>query len=386
MRPNDARDANSGGLRPSNPVTGADPGGEPMRNRMDDEHVAALHDGRLGERERDELHRQIMADDFELDVFGETAAVLREIEEAHGAALPVAAADPAPSHGDASPVEFAGRGESDSVIPLSTRRPPPSSVIDVDDGAPEDSGDGVIPIRSRRAPGRRWMMYGAIAAGLAGIGLATEMRRRSGSAFDDPVGAIAMLEGGAARGPAAGWDEEPWRPPPTRGFEDRKVAFEQLAVRSGVYLVDLELADAARDTAAVRSLAGEMEAQLDSVRGTGGIADVYRRAKNAGPDSARPLLAQGRENLRTFLRSEWLELGVWAETARTAAVRRDAAFFRKGRTRRVLERLATSPELDDETRKALGTVRGAISGSGNVNVAALQKHLTELLRIAGKKR
>ncbi|HYH80294.1 MAG TPA: hypothetical protein VEX86_10865 [Longimicrobium sp.] len=386
MRPNDPGEANSGGSRPSNPLRDVDAGGEPMRNRMDDEHVAALHDGRLDERERDELYSRLLADDDELDVFAETAGVLRELEEARGAVPPTTAvATDSRTLGTRAPSLEAAAPDAGGVIPLSTRRPASSNAVDTVDttAAAEDADDGVIPIRSRRAPGRRWMTYGAIAASVVGVGLAAALLARGGDGrLDDPVSAVAMLEGGAAPGPAAGWDESWSR---FRGAPD--AAIDPAAVRIGAHLVDLELADASRDTAAVHTLGGDVAALLGNMRGGAGAAAIYRKVQQASPDSVAPLLAQGREEVRTLLGSvDGLELGIWAETGRTAAARRDTAFFRRSETRAVMERLAASPEFDEETVAALGAVRDAIPEQGQVDMAALQQRLSTLLRIAGQKR
>src|ERR1700754_4108524 len=113
MQPNDPRAVNSGDTRPSNQTPGTEMDAQATRNWMDHERVAALHDGKLGDRERDELLADIAADEDESWLFAETAAVLADMEAAHGGA---------------------------TVIPIESRR---------------------------RSPARRWMAYGAIAAGVA---------------------------------------------------------------------------------------------------------------------------------------------------------------------------------------------------------------------------
>jgi hypothetical protein len=364
MRPNDAGEANSGGMRPSNPVTGADPGGEPMRNRMDDERVAALYDGRLDAHERDELHRQIMADDFELDVFGETAAVLRELEEAQASA-------------SSAPVE--------RVIPISSRRPPAPELVVTDSAASPDVADdpreGVISLDSRRRPSRRWA-YGAIAAALVALAVAPALvSRLRDTRLDDPARAVAMLDGAAARRPAEGLDAAFGI---TRGGPGQPRELEPTAVRVGAYLVDLELAAASRDTT-VRALSDKVAGLMDDVSGSSGTASVYRAIGSARPGAdVKPLLAQGREAVRQAMPAEWLELGVWAEAARTAAARHDAGFFRSRRSRAAVERAAALPDPDKTIGPALNAVRGAIPTKGTPDWAKLENRLTGLLGAAGR--
>jgi hypothetical protein len=363
---------------------------------MDDERVAALHDGRLGVRERDELLSGVLADDEEYALFAETAAVLRELEEAHASTPSSSAA------GGGDDAAASGEHGSGGVIPLATRRPPVPPITAAGADAPVDSRDsaqsgdsrvGVISLDSRRrSQARPWRVYGAIAAGLVGIGLAATLLTRSrDTRLDDPTRAVAMLEGGAARGPAAGWGE---------AFQGRKRGGTQqfriavIAVRLGAYLVDLELAAASRDTA-LSGLSGDVVALLeqDSAFGGGQAASVYReveRAAAANPRAdVRPLLARGRKAMRfVAIPPEWLELGVWGEAARTAAARHDAGFFRSGRTGAVLERATTLPELDKSTGAALRAVRAAIPADGHTLTAeewsTLQAQITKLLRLAGR--
>lgn len=377
------------------------PGGEPMRNRMDDERVAALHDGRLDAHERDELLSSVLADDEEYALFAETAAVLREIEEAHASAPPALAAPPAnvASHVDAAPAR--AEHASDDVIPLATRRPPAPPITDA--GAPVDSSDsaqsgdsrdGVISLDSRRrAPRRQWRVYGSIAAGLVGIGLAaTLFTRARDTRLDDPMRAVAMLKAGAAPGPAAGWNEA--FGPIFRGGKGNgeQPNPEPLAVKLGAYMVDLELAAASHDSALTR-LGDRMAGLLDDVPLGDSAAKLYRKIARTAAANPRadvgPLLARGREAVRSaVIAPEWLELGIWAEAARTAAVRHDSGFFRDRRTRAVLERAATLPELDESTGAALGAIRAAIPADGRTLSTAkwskLEGKVIALMRSAGR--
>jgi|GEM_PF-936940 len=370
---------------------------------MDDERVAALHDGRLDAHERDELLSRVLSDDEEYDIFAETAAVLREIEEAHASSPPSSAgADPmgVEPAADVAPHANIARGghASDDVIPLATHRPPtPEGAAEPRPAEPEPhagSRDGVISLDSRRrAPRRPWAMYGSIAAGLVGLGLAaTLLTRARDTRLDDPAMAVAMLEDGAARGPAAGWNEVVGSS--TRGGEanGKQLDPEPLNVQLGAYMVDIELAAASHDTSVVR-LSRTIIHLLGQVTLGDSAAKFYGKVDSAAAANpradVRPLLAQGREAVRSgVIVPEWLELGIWAEAARTAAARHDAGFFRSRRTRALLDRASTLPEMDGDTRAALKAVRAAIPVGGRSLDAKqwdeLRRDIAGLLGAAGK--
>lgn len=388
MQPNDPRGVNSGGSRPSNQPAGSEPDAQETRIWMDHERVAALHDGKLGAPERDELLAGIAADDDQSWLFAETAAVLAELEAAHAADAdprdgtdaddpPAFVADPPPAP-TVEPVAAA-----DGVIPIATRRPaetPPAPTADDEAAAHED--DGVIPIASRRRSPRRWMAYGAIAAVLVGIGVTAALLNRAENArLDDPVSAVAMLERGTAPGLAEGWDET-WDPAKRSGNVHRK-APEPLAVQVGAYLVDLELAAAAGDTATVRNVSAAMSDLLITQTRGGDAAEPYEAIRK--DDRNVPArLAEGRDRVRNWVDTDWLELGIWAETARNAAARRDAAFFRQPATRRVLDRAAALHDDHDKVPTALAAVRAALPrDDGRANWKDLEDRLRDLLTAAG---
>jgi hypothetical protein len=348
---------------------------------MDHERVAALHDGRLGPHERDELLNDLLSNDDEYELFAETAAVLREIEEAHGSASPASSAvDPLDRPAPAADGD-------DGVIPLTTRRPQsPAGALEVDTAPAAAQDDRVVSLDSRR-PGRtRWMAYGALAAGLAGLALAAALLTNRGEGpLDDPREAVALLEDGATRGPRAGWAYELW--PPKRGGDSEAGPEDQLAVRLGAYLVDLELAAAPRDTAALGLLSAKVERSLDGVNGSSLAANAYRtisQRPSMQQSEAERLLAQGREFIQARMPAEWLGLGVWIETARTAAVRRDAGFFHSRYSRSALERAEALPGLDEPSRNALAAIRGALPVEGPPKWEALENALGELLREAAR--
>ncbi|HET7233833.1 MAG TPA: hypothetical protein VFJ16_27730 [Longimicrobium sp.] len=366
---------------------------------MDHERVAALHDGKLAGAERDELLAAIAANDEEYELFAETAGVLRELEAARSS-TPAASPDAVTISAPPGPVVDTDADmddDSNDVIPIATRRPADAPAADAsgDTGGGED---GVIPIGSRRkAPGRRWMVYGALAAVLAGIGVTAALLNRSANALlDDPVRAVRMLEAGAAPGVAAGWNDV--FQSRTRGAGDN-LTEEQRTVRVGAYLVDLELAFAAQQADSIQVISGRVERLLDGMRGGGAVSPPYRDLA-AGRGDTRELLADGRERVRALMQPDWLELGIWAEAARTAAVRHDAEFFRSPRISRVLDRadsLATGVEpnqssgpervtgrtaVNEPMRTAVANVRRALPAGNRANWQALAADLTELLRAA----
>lgn len=348
------------------------------------ERVAALHDGRLSPEDRDELLNELFADEFESDVFAETAAVLRELEEAHAAKAP---AGDAVIPGEPPPPDTDVHG---AVIPLASRRPPePVIETELEMSTAPVQGDGVIPLAPRRpTTSRRWLAYGALAAGIAGLALAAALLSNRGGdrRMDDPADAIAMLDR-RELGPAAGWDNL-WIV--TRGLT-KITDDDRLAVRLGATVVELELAAAAtaRDTS-VEELSGTIAELLrrSAIDGSGPTVAMYdsiNQLAKQGESDIEPLLAAGREGIRGLLPGEWLELGVWAETARTAALRHDADFFRTRDSRAALERIATLPDID----KPLATVRQLIPPDGRMDWPAndprwtmLADSLADLLREA----
>jgi len=357
---------------------------------MDHERVAALHDGKLDAREQDELLAAIAADDDESWLFAETAAVLADLEAAHAGATP-ADTDPVhPADGDAPPATFTagpppspvaadGEREDDGVIPLATRRPAVAPAAGTESETAARKDDGVIPIESRRrSPARPWLVYGAMAAVLAGIGVTAALLSRSANArFDDPHRAVAMLDGGAARGIPANWNDI------KRGADDHYTP-EGRAVQIGAHMVDLELAAAARDTFNVRDIARKIAALLEGQAGGGVVDGPYQELANGAADIPK-LVSDGREGVRQLLKGDGLELGIWGETARAAAMRRDAAFFRLRATRQALDRAAALPDPDGKIGPALGSVRAALPADGRAtNWAALEQRLSGLLRAAGR--
>jgi len=359
--------------------------------RMDDERVAALLDGRLAAGERDEVLARVTADPDEYDAFAELAAVLHDIEAEHGTspvfdeveeAAPLApasslAAPPAAAQG----VETPRPGEPEGVISLEGRRTwTPHEPDDRSIATP-----GITPIGTRRGPRVRPWMYGALAAGIATIGLTFALLNQP--SLHDPAGAVRTLRDGTAPGVAAGWNE-PWRGT-TRGgsstpSDTTEAAEQAAAVRLGALLVDLELATPnPRDTLFV-TVNQKVKAELEGIGGGGSPASIYREVEAdaaAGKDVSRKL-KEGRNAVRGTVPVDWFEAGIWAETARTAAARHDVRFFRSKPSRDALERVAKL-EMDEEARAAFATVRRAIPRKGTPGWPRLQEAITEFLRLTG---
>ena len=77
-------------------------------------------------------------------------------------------------------------------------------------------------------------------------------------------------------------------------------------------------------------------------------------------------------------RRDALQLGAWAEAARLAAVRRDAAFFRDGPTRPMLDRAAQLAP-SDSARAAVREVRRLLPGAAGPRWKELAGALDRLL-------
>ncbi len=299
---------------------------------LDRQRIAAMLDKRLPERELAEAVEQAAASEEDQELLADSAFVLGELE-----------------------AEDEARRE-DGVIPL---RPP-----------------GPAP---RRRPSPWWP---ALAAVLAGLTVLPVLRPQGGGPDADPARLAALLaEPGAAL--PEGWTEQrPWSA--TRGGGERLDPAAR-GVRLGVLLLDLEIAVRARQAAPTARLAAQAEALLEDVGGSGGAADEFRAIRDAAgapPGSLEAALDRAREGAAGLVGEDPVRLGSWAETARLAAERGDARFFRSRATRRTLEWAAKLDFLDDPARAAVRRIRSAADG-GVPDTASLRRELDELLRTAG---
>jgi len=195
----------------------------------------------------------------------------------------------------------------------------------------------------------------------------------------DPGRYAALL---GARGIPAGWDASPWTA--TRAA-DAPLAPRARAVRVGARITDLEAAAAARDAAGTRQAAADVAALLGSLPAAGPAASLYdevRRRAGEPAGALAPVLARGRGSAARLAGEDGVALGAWAEAARLAAARRDAAFFRSRETRAALDRAARAGALPGEARAAVERLRRA--GGGEPDWPALQRDATALLAAAAR--
>jgi hypothetical protein len=311
--------------RPNDPAWSA----APPDGAMEPERLAALLDGRLGDAERDALLAQLAVDDEDLALFAEAAAIQRELEEADEVA----------------------------AVP------------------------GVLPLRPAARPARRvdrrWMAAAAVLAGVTLLPL-TWRASQGGGAVREPSHAVALLENPSA-GLPADFDNRPWSR--TRG-EGEVVTEEGRPARVGAYMVNLELAIRAGDADNTRLMAQRIAGLLTDANAAGTYAahslDPIIARPNAPAAALLPALEQASDGAADVLGADRYALGAWAEAARLAVARRDAAFFQEGRTRTTLESAGALLGDDEQARNAITTVRRA-SGSDAPDWAGLKKGTNSLL-------
>jgi hypothetical protein len=298
--------------RPDDPAWSA----PPADASPDAERMAALLDDRLRGAERDALLARLADSEEELALFADAAAIQRELEaEDEAAAVP-------------------------GVLPL--RR----------------------PARPARGVDRRLVLLAAVLAGVTLLPLA--WRAGQGGAVREPSQAVAMLEN-----PAAGLPKD-WVYTPawsgTRGGQGDPLTDETLSVRMGAYMVNLELAVRARDAEQTRWVADRVASDLTNA-GTSGtvVAGAFRRLSEragASPAELLPVLEEAQDALDDAVDANRYALGAWAEAARLAAQRQDAAFFREARTRRTLARAEELVGDNPGAQAAIAKLRAALTSAG----------------------
>lgn len=312
---------------------------------MDENDLARFLDGTLSEEERGNAVAHLADSDADAELLADAACVLRDLEGEHAAVADDAAGAGHP-HDDG-----ADTGRDPKVVPL---RPPSTAA------------------RWRRAPAR-WL---ALAAVLAGVLLVPLALSRRGPA---DAGDFAALLSAREAGLPAGWTEQrPWRV--TRGAGD-PLTDQARAARLGALHLDLELAVAARDAEQAQLLAAQIVEMLGPVPASGPVVRTYREigARAGQPrDGLADLLEDGRETVATFVDEDLFALGAWAEAARIAAQARDAAFFRARASQKVVDRAASLPSLDPETRATIDAIRAA-AGHDQPDWPALAAHTRQLL-------
>jgi hypothetical protein len=300
------------------------------RPELDAEKLAALMDGRLNAPERADLLARLAASPEDLEVHGDAAAVLGELE------------------------------------------PEPSKAL---------------PFAPRAADGRRrvyrWLAAAAILAGIALVGPLFQVVRRSAPPVPGRF-TETLLENGALL--PAGLEERPWTT--VRGGGTEPLTSSALAARAGALAVDLEIAVWSRDSAAPR-LAGELALLLSAVPAGAPVAAMYRLVAQRSPDvsaypeEVRPLLQRAGAAASELTEPHTYHLAAWAEAARIAAAQRDRDFFRAGESRSALEWASQLTTLPRAERATVERIRSALSDPGGPNWTALERDLIELLRLLG---
>lgn len=236
------------------------------------ERLAALIDGRLDERERAEVLRELAADPELRAIYADAVAVARELED--------------------------GTGAAGAVLPF------------------------------RRPPRPRWWRNGTIlaAAGLAAVALVPVIRWRTDTGPAQLVASIST-EGSIALPPAV------W---PVVRSTDTPMTAHGRAVRLGARLADLELAIVAHDTGMRAVAASVAELLVAGPPVTGAPVALYREIASGAPPAALDARREAWLTVSELAGEEAARLGAWLEVARVAAARRDMRFFRTRETRRVL--------------------------------------------------
>lgn len=319
---------------------------------LDNNDLARFADGRMPEEERNATVAHLAASEEEAALLADVAYMLADLDPEGGVIV--------------------DEEDDADAVPLYT-------------GVGTDADSKVVPIHPpstrrgwRRAPAR-WMALAAMVAGVLLVPLALSRSGSSGS--NDFAALLERREDGLP----VGWtNTPPWNV--TRGPGD--VAAENaLAVRAGALNVQLDLAIAGRQAEQTDILAGQIASLLDNASwtGLGLVASSYRdigRRASAPPEELAPLLAQARESLADALDADHFSLGAWLEAARLAANSRDAAFFHRRASRKMLDRAALLLAADDQARATLEAIRTAARAEPP-DWPVLETQTRELLRQTG---
>lgn len=306
--------------------------------RHDDERLSALLAGRLEGPERDELLAYLSTADEDREVFANTAAILREMEEEDApeqeAGVPVA--DPPPRRHMLPP-------------PTTTRR------------------------RWFRDP--RW----AVAAVLVGLVVLVTLKpfgRGGGVPAGDPVQYALALNSPPGEKPAGWVVDIPGTS--TRGDEGAVPPTPENSVVAGWFLVRLAVAVQAGDSAATDSLAVQIKDRFDR-QGGGALDSLQARAGEEPDSSLLSLVREAAVRVEAQYDSSFVGLGAWTEAARMAAAGHNAAFFQSDDSRVMLGHARTLTSDDPEARAALERVRAVLDAQGDRNWDALVGELKNLL-------
>lgn len=291
--------------------------------REDDERLSALLEGRVEGRQREEMLEHLAAADDDYEVFTDTAAVLRALEEEDA------------------------RGQRGMAPPSMLRR------------------------RRWPSPRKTLAVTGVVMLLLAGWWL---IRGRGASVGGVPL-QMAMRADAGGQGLPEGWDIP--APATTVRGGGGGAANDARAVSAGAMLVDLAVAIRARDTERVRERTAQLISEFDPGTTSSPLLRI-QASPGAPPDSLNAWLEAATNELAGLGRGS-LELGAWIEAARLAAHDRNPAFFQDGGTEGMLRRAERLARGSREAEAAVRQVREAVRPPGTPRWEDLETGLEETL-------
>jgi hypothetical protein len=342
---------------------------------MDPEEIGALLDGAAAGERRDALLARLAAAGDDYDLFADTAAVLRELEEGAAAAPPADEPDDEPAAEEPT--------DDPQVIPLRPATPVAAAPVAA---APADDAQ-VIPLRpNRRSLWRHPAVQGlAAAAVLAAVVVPLYRSRAGGGDWRDPTHLASLTLGGTAL--PAGWtDTVPWQRT-TRGGSDAGVPVTAASARLGAWSTDLVVAVRSGDHAATPRLAAQIVSTLQNVPAGSLLETSYRMIADSAHWPRPKVLKKVDEaytDLSTAAEPDYLAVGAWAEAGRLAARSEDAAFFRTPESSRALEAAAALDALDERSRAAIGRLRNLQSQAAVDDWQVVRRDLDLLLATAAR--
>jgi hypothetical protein len=317
---------------------------------MDNNDRARFLDQLMSEEEHGSTLAHLVDSDEDIEVVGDAAYLLRELEAEEGIVVVGDRDDDGPP-----PPDDTETGRDAKVLPT----PPPST----------RRGWGRVPAR--------WI---ALAAVLAGVVLVPLALSRSGSREPGDFASL-LANRSAGLPPGKWWARDRWSI--NRG-EGGPSADLPLAAKLGALQMALEVAAAGGQAEATELLAGRIVGML-TMPGSGAVAAAYQdiAARASEPaETLAPSVVNARESLVAFLDEDYFSLGAWTEAAAIAARRRDTAFFHASASRKLLDHAASLPSLDYETRAVVETIRTAAAAE-QPDWTTLAKSANDLLhRIA----
>lgn len=301
----------------------------------DEERMAAFLDGRLDPESREEMLAHLLRNDEDREVAAGAASILRQM--------------------DAEEAEEA-------------EQQPIAGVVSIEDA------------RRSRSPGGaartfRWVAFAAVLAALA---LVTGRMLLSRPSPYDPVRLAERLQPDSV--------PEKWSPAGSsaRGDSPRATGLSPLqrasrAARAGALLTDLAVAVEAQESEKTRLLAGQIAERFDVREGrpNGALGRIKARPDSPS-DELMPLVEKATDRIARGGAREALQVGAWAETARLAAARRDAAFFADTvATREMLDRAARIFAPNPDAVAAIQRARPVLLPVGSPPPWAAVTHVIE---------